>query len=348
MDEVFDQLSYYFNVEDDLKTFNEAMKSQDVTFWKEAIDDEIDSIMGNNTLMLADLPPVQVDRTKKFWSSRFSMKDIGEVDVILVNTPMDTSEKLMPNNGQVVSQLEYSRVISCLLYAMTCTRPDIAFVVGKLSSTKDKSSTSGWVFLLGGGVISWASKKQTCITGSTMEHEFMALAAVGKEAEWLKNLLLEIPLWSKPIAPIFIRCDNIVALAKAYSQMYNEKSRHLGVRHSMIRDLITTGVISIEFIRSQQKLFDHLRKGLARDLVISSMRVQFISVKGLEVRSVLPLVTEHPDSDSGQKEFISLMKFSEFTLYLSSNMVDATTGPKALVLKKIIKASIGYYSFKSY
>ncbi|GJT47957.1 zinc finger, CCHC-type containing protein [Tanacetum coccineum] len=98
----------------------------------------------------------QVDLTKEFLSSRFSMKDMGEADVILVSTPMDTSKKLMPNNGQSVSQLEYSRVTGCLMYAMTCIRLDIDFVV--------------------------------------------ALAAADKEAEWLKNLLLEIPLWSKPIA----------------------------------------------------------------------------------------------------------------------------------------------------
>nr|GEW19877.1 zinc finger, CCHC-type [Tanacetum cinerariifolium] len=179
----------------------------------------------------------EVDLTKEFLSSRFYMKDIGEADVILgirikhesngiefsqsyyiekvlkkfnyfdctpVSTPMD-SEKLIPNTSQAVSQLKYSRVIGYLMYAMTCTRPDIAFVVDKLSrytsnpgtqhcNTKDNSSTSGRVFLLGGGVISWASKKQTCITGSTMEYEFMALAAAGKEDEWLKNLLLEISL----------------------------------------------------------------------------------------------------------------------------------------------------------
>ncbi|GKD06224.1 zinc finger, CCHC-type containing protein, partial [Tanacetum coccineum] len=139
-----------------------------------------------------------------------------------------------------------------------------------ISNTEDNSSTSGWVFLLGGGAISWASKKQTCITGSTMESEFVALAAAGKEAEWLKNLLLEIPLWVKPMAPISIRCDSAATLAKAYSQMYNGKSRHLGVRHSMIRELITNGVVSIEFVRSQQNLADHLTKGLARDLVIKS------------------------------------------------------------------------------
>ncbi|GJU32967.1 hypothetical protein Tco_1176556 [Tanacetum coccineum] len=124
-----------------------------------------------------------------------------------------------------VSQLEYFRVIGCLMYAITCTRPDIAFAVGKLSR---QFVYNGLVFLAGGGVISWASKKQTCITGSTMESEFLALATAGKEAEWLKNLLLEIPLWVKPIAPISIHCDSAATLAKAYSHMYSGKSRHLG------------------------------------------------------------------------------------------------------------------------
>nr|GEV44249.1 zinc finger, CCHC-type [Tanacetum cinerariifolium] len=44
-DEVSNQHSYCFNVEDESKTFDEAMKSQDVAFWKEAINDEMDSIM---------------------------------------------------------------------------------------------------------------------------------------------------------------------------------------------------------------------------------------------------------------------------------------------------------------
>ena len=83
-----------------------------------------------------------------------------------------------------------------------------------------------------------------------MESEFVALASAGKEAEWLRNLIYEIPLWSKPIAPLLIHCDSAATLAKAYSQVYNGKSRHLGVRHSMIRDLIMGGVISVEFVRS--------------------------------------------------------------------------------------------------
>jgi hypothetical protein len=78
-------------------------------------------------------------------------------------------------------------------------------------------------------------------------------------------------LWSKPIAPISILCDNAAALAKAYSQVYNGKSRHLGVRHSMIRELIMNGVISIQFVKSTQNLADHLTKSLSRDLVHKSV-----------------------------------------------------------------------------
>ncbi|GJS38231.1 hypothetical protein Tco_0563274 [Tanacetum coccineum] len=118
-----------------------------------------------------------------------------------------------------------------------------------IRNTEDNSSTSGWVFFLGGGVISWASKKQTCITSSTMQFEFVALASPGKEAEWLKNLILEISLWSKRMTPISIRCDSEATLAKAYSQMYNGKSRHVGVMNNMISELIINGVIPIEFVR---------------------------------------------------------------------------------------------------
>ncbi|GKA78987.1 hypothetical protein Tco_0785524 [Tanacetum coccineum] len=82
-----------------------------------------------------------------------------------------------------------------------------------------------------------------------MESNFMALAAASKEVEWLRNLILEIPMWSKPITPISIHCDSATTLAKAYNQMYNEKFRHSGVSHSMIRELITNGVVSIEFVR---------------------------------------------------------------------------------------------------
>ena len=52
----------------------------------------------------------------------------------------------------------------------------------------DRKSTSGYVFLISGGAISWKSKKQTCIALSTAEAEYIALAHAGQEAAWLRDL----------------------------------------------------------------------------------------------------------------------------------------------------------------
>ncbi|GJV95245.1 zinc finger, CCHC-type containing protein [Tanacetum coccineum] len=307
--EVSNQHSYCFDVEDDPKTFDEAMKSQDVlnflfangsskenlriihqmnvmtAFLNGELDEEVYMNQPRSLSFIMPGNENKVDLTKEFLSSRFSMKDMWEADVILVSTHMDTSEKLMPNNGQVVSHLSNPWLVQAIQRVLKYLKKTIDYRLtytgypsvlegytdaSWISNIKDNSSTSGWVFLLGGGAISWASKKQTCITGSTMKSKFVALAAAGKEAEWLKNLLLEIPLWSKPITPISIRCDSAATLAKDYSQMYNGMSRHLGVRHNMIRELITNGVVSIEFVRSQRNLTNHLTKELARDLVLKS------------------------------------------------------------------------------
>ena len=53
------KISIVFNTEDDPKTFEEAMASKDSAFWKEALNDEMDSILSNNTWILMDLPMVQ-------------------------------------------------------------------------------------------------------------------------------------------------------------------------------------------------------------------------------------------------------------------------------------------------
>ena len=131
-------------------------------------------------------------------------------------------------------------------------------------------STSGWIFILGGGAVSWASKKQTCITHSTMESESIALGAVGKEAEWLRNLLLDIELWSQPMPYISLHCDSQATMSRALNKIYNGKSRHISLRHEYVRQLITDGIITITYVRSYKNLAGLFIKALAGDLVRST------------------------------------------------------------------------------
>ena len=64
-----------------------------------------------------------------------------------------------------------------------------------ISNTKDSKSTSGYLFTLGGGAVSWKSSKQTCIARSMMESEFIALDKAGEEAEWVRHFLEDISIW---------------------------------------------------------------------------------------------------------------------------------------------------------
>ncbi|GJT76775.1 zinc finger, CCHC-type containing protein [Tanacetum coccineum] len=193
-----------------------------------------------------------------FDENRFS--SVPRASLRIPNRTEDIGGSVVPE--EIIEEEQGMRVIGCLMYAMTCIRPDIAFALGKLSrytsnpvtlmqaefsNTKDNSSTSGWYSSAWCDANSRLTKKTNLhYIPNTWYKKFVALAAAGKEAECAATL------------------------AKSYSQMYNGKSRHLGVRHSMIRELIMNEVKSIEFVRSQPNLADHLTKGLARDLVIKS------------------------------------------------------------------------------
>ena len=84
------------------------------------------------------------------------------------------------------------------------------------------------MFLLGGGAVSWKSCKQTILTKSTMEAELTALDTAGAEAEWLRELLMDLPVVEKPIPAISMNCDNQTVITKVNSSRNNMKStRHV-------------------------------------------------------------------------------------------------------------------------
>ncbi|GKA01505.1 retrovirus-related pol polyprotein from transposon TNT 1-94, partial [Tanacetum coccineum] len=141
-----------------------------------------------------------------------------------------------------------------------------------ISDIKDSRSTSGYVFTLGGAAISWKSSKQTVIAKSTMESEFIALDKCGEEAEWLRQFVEDIPRWPKPVTAISIHCDSQSAIGRAHSTMYNGKSRHIRRRHNSIQQLLSTGVILIDYVKSNDNIADLLTKGLSRELVSKSSK----------------------------------------------------------------------------
>ena len=72
----------------------------------------------------------------------------------------------------------------------------------------DHKSTSGYIFMLAGGAISWKSVKQSLIASSTMYAEFIACYGASSQAVWLRNLILELQVVDSISRPIVIYCDN--------------------------------------------------------------------------------------------------------------------------------------------
>ena len=126
--------------------------------------------------------------------------------------------------------------------------------------SSDSPFTTGYIFTLSSGAICWKSKKQTIIANSTMEAELIALASASEEVNWLRDLLYEIPLWEKPIPPILIHCDSTAAIGRVKNRYYNGKSRPIRRKHNTVQSYLSSGIIAVDYIKSNENLADPFTK----------------------------------------------------------------------------------------
>nr|ABB47865.2 retrotransposon protein, putative, Ty1-copia subclass [Oryza sativa Japonica Group] len=118
-----------------------------------------------------------------------------------------------------------------------------------ISDADEIKATSGYVFTLGGGAVSWKSCKQTILTRSTMEAELTALDTATVEAEWLRELLMDLPVVEKPVPAILMNCDNQTVIIKVNSSKDNMKSsRHIKRRLKSVRKQKNSGVIALDYV----------------------------------------------------------------------------------------------------
>jgi hypothetical protein len=86
---------------------------------------------------------------------------------------------------------------------------------------------SGYVFTLGGIAISWRSCKQTILTRSTIGAELTTLHTTIVKADWLHELLMDLPIVEKPLLAVLMSCDNQMAIVK----VDNSKGNMMSSRH---------------------------------------------------------------------------------------------------------------------
>lgn len=126
-----------------------------------------------------------------------------------------------------------------------------------------RRSTTGYLFLLAGGAVSWASKLQPTVAASTTEAEYMAAAHAAKEALWLKKLMGSFGQGSKGI-PILMYNDNQAAQAIMKNPTSHQKAKHIDIHHHFVRDRVQRGEVVVEHVESKLNCADMLTKAVSK------------------------------------------------------------------------------------
>jgi transposase InsO family protein len=216
--------------------------------------------------------------------SRFGMSNAKPIDTpsaANVHLSVDHAPKSIEER-EYMSRVPYSNAVGSLMYAMVCTRPDIAHAVSVVSrfmgtpgkehwkavkrifrylrGTSDvglfyggdpyssvtgysdsdyagdvdsRRSMTGYVFTLGGSVVSWKATLQATVTLSTTEAEYMALTEAAKEGIWLKGLVSDLGLHHDKVT---VFCDSLSAICLTKDQVHHERTKHIDVRYHFLRN----------------------------------------------------------------------------------------------------------------
>jgi hypothetical protein len=127
----------------------------------------------------------------------------------------------------------------------------------------DRSSTSGYVYNLGGGAISWSLKKQTSIALSSTEAEYIAGAHAAKEVVWLRRLLTELGLHID--GPTTLLMDNQSVMKIAKNPQFHDRTKHIEVWYHYLRQKVEDQEIELEYVPTGEQVADIITKGLAGD-----------------------------------------------------------------------------------
>jgi len=132
----------------------------------------------------------------------------------------------------------------------------------------DRKSTSGYVFTLAGGPVSWKSKKQSLVSLSSTEAEYVGCSEAAREAIWLRRLYHEITndrLKSTTPAIQLLLSDSQGAISLAQAPRFSDRTKHIDIKYHFVRDSCANGLVRLGFISTAEMTADVMTKALPRD-----------------------------------------------------------------------------------
>ena len=112
-------------------------------------------------------------------------------------------------------------------------------------------STSGYIFLMASGAVSWRSAKQTLTATSTMEAEFVSCFKATSHGVWLKSFIFVLRIMDFISRPLRIYYDNSAAVFMAKNNKSGSRSKHIDIKYLAIRECIKEKKVVIEHVSTE-------------------------------------------------------------------------------------------------
>ena len=127
----------------------------------------------------------------------------------------------------------------------------------------DRKSTSGYVFTLTGGAISWKSSKQTVTASSMMYVKFVACYETMGQVNWLKKFMSGLKVVDDIHRPLKLYYDNEPVVCYAHNNKSSGAAKHIDIKFCVVKDKVWDHSISLEHISTKKMLVGSLTKGLS-------------------------------------------------------------------------------------
>ncbi|KAF0683901.1 hypothetical protein As57867_024010, partial [Aphanomyces stellatus] len=165
------------------------------------------------------------------------------------------------------SVLRYLKGTKSLCLKIDCTGQVGAFQVdancdADFANSEDRRSISGFLVMFLSCCLSARSRKQTMVTLSTAEAEYIALCDLVKELLWYIELLEELGF---PQRSIVVHCDNQSAIAIAKNPGHHERTKHISTKYHFVRDQVEKRRIQLIYCPTKLMIADILTKAIPRE-----------------------------------------------------------------------------------
>ncbi|GJV28826.1 retrotransposon protein, putative, ty1-copia subclass [Tanacetum coccineum] len=193
-----------------------------------------------------------------------------------------TQDASTPEEVKRMQNVPYASAVGSIMYAVRCTRPDVAFAqnitsldcycdAGFETDRDDTKSQTGYVFILNGGALDWKSSKQSTTAMSATKAEYIAASEAGMEVVWIRKLILGLGIVLTINKLIKIFCDDSVALHFANEPGVQNGARHYHRRYHYVRECIKLGKIKLLKVHTDDNLANPFTKALSKEILLNML-----------------------------------------------------------------------------